>query len=127
MKFVILSLTSYFNSRLRKETNVVIQLCNVAVFISTHVSARRRTLQGFADRSLPTYFNSRLRKETNIGTEKNWLFDSHFNSRLRKETNQTHHVPFPKQNKISTHVSVRRRTFKQSRFALPSAFQLTSP
>ena len=32
-----------FNSRLRKETNVVIQLCNVAVFISTHVSVRRRT------------------------------------------------------------------------------------
>ena len=40
----LMIIQDHFNSRLRKETNVVIQLCNVAVFISTHVSARRRTV-----------------------------------------------------------------------------------
>ena len=102
--------------------------------ISTHVSARRRTL--FCH-YLPQFAIFQLTSPQ--GDEPNYhdlmIIQDHFNSRLRKETNLNHilrsisvfqisiHVfvvrrtqqsyHFPAYAKISIHVSLRRRTFLQ--------------
>ena len=101
----------YFNSRLRKETNVLVTRPNVS----------------------PTYFNSHPHKETNHTRVLQTNMGCHFNSRLRKETNNADDArrrtlcDFKSRflaetngfllsgvlcQRISTHVSARRRTEK---------------
>ena len=118
---------AYFNSRLRKETNIKFHCHLRQIEISTHVSARRRTLVFYLITFYLTYFNSRLRKGTNI---KQFLYSYHFcyfNSRLREETNPAEPTTSFSTKLISNHVSVRRRTSLLLCFFLFLIFQLTSP
>ena len=99
--------------------------------ISTHISVRRRTKTLFLHSRIKKYFNSRLREETNRMISFALCHICHFNSRLLSETNFYRVWLVQKRcnfksrfleetngfllsgvlcQRISTHVSVRRRT-----------------
>ena len=78
---------THFNSRLRKETNLLPDPLQFWRNISTHVSVRRRTWMQMRHGKEQRNFNSRLRKETNSEYLFSYYLQLYFNSRLRKETN----------------------------------------
>ena len=93
-----------FNSRLRKETNLVLNTSSNLCIISIHVSARRRTL-----------------------AHAYWLYKANISihvSTRRRTPESILHVNF---FTISIHVSARRRTIVNHHADYRGILQLTSP
>ena len=108
--YIITFYLTYFNSRLRKETNGIVRIICGNDAISTHVSARRRTL-----RPVHPWDRMNISIHVSVGrrTARSILAlyrPVNFNSRLRRETNAVHAVQLRLALLISTHVSVGRRT-----------------